>query len=256
MTVRKVLITTPDYPPNRVGGISTFVLNLESILKSLRVEYKVLVWTKPSELRKVDTSVYDIVFNAHFMAATVLKHKHMINFIHGGELLPYSPNFFKRLVKRTFHKRLMSFIEKSHFNVFISEFTFELFKSYSDKVDYSRDIIHHNCIDILQAKFYEKSLKDELILCCFARDVPHKNLAGVIKIFEFFNRHHPRGAKLYLTSDKGSENPRIINIANISDEERELIYQKSHLNLLLSLDHCEKGQVEGFGLTIDRKSVV
>lgn len=250
MPAKRVLVTTPDYPPTRIGGISTFVMNLEAILKKLHIDYDLLVWESISDLRDKKVESFDFVLNAHYMASRVIKHDKTINFIHGGELLPYSPHFAKRMIKRFAHKKLMSYIEDSYLNVFISEYTFDLFSRYASKVDYARDIIHHNCIDINEARLIEKSWEDELVLCCFARDVPHKNLNGVIKLFKFFNEYHPKGARLYLTSDKGSSHPKITNLSNPTNEQREEIYKNSHLNLLLSLDHSDKGQIEGFGLTV------
>ena len=138
MQAKKVLITTPDYPPHRIGGISTFVLNLEKILKKLSIEYELCIWNSLGELKVDNANQFDVIFNAHYMAATKIRHKKMINFIHGGELFPYSPNFFKRVIKTIGHKKLMSYIERSSFNIFISNYTFGLFESYVKQVDYAR----------------------------------------------------------------------------------------------------------------------
>ena len=110
-------------------------------------------------------------------------------------------------------------------------------------------MVFENCIEVDSAKFIEKDFNQKLILCCFVRDVPHKNIKGVIQLFKYLKEIHPFGATLYLTSDKFSDED-IHPLINLSDNSREQIYKAAHLNFLLSLDHSSRGHVEGFGLTV------
>lgn len=246
---KNILITTPDYPPDRVGGISTFVLNLEQVLSSMDIDYEVFVWRNINHIPK-NLSNYTHVINVHFHFLFKLNHPNMITFIHGGELLAYSSNVIKRIMKTILHKKMISVLAKSQKNVFISQFTQNLYQSNGGTLCYDRDIVYHNCINLNNSNFLEKEIHEEIILCCFVRDVPHKNIKGVLEVYRHLKRLHPKNIKLYLTSKVKTDDPNIIQLENISDTERELIYQKSHLNLLLSLDHSQKGNVEGFGLTV------
>lgn len=250
MLKARILLTTPDYPPKKIGGLSTFTLNLETNLKSMGLEYDLLVWNSLNELKGADFDSYDLVLNVHFMPALKIKNTKYINFVHGGEIFPYSPNLLKRLLKKIFQKKITQALTNATYNIFISESSFNIFKSLGKKIDYSRDLIYHNTIDLAGAKFIDKEWNQELQICCFARNVPHKNLNGCVELYKQLKKRHPFGAKLYITSDTDYGDPDIINLGNISDSEREEVLKRSHLNFLLSLDHSSKGQIEGFGLTV------
>jgi glycosyltransferase involved in cell wall biosynthesis len=250
MNNKKVLLTTPDYPPNRIGGISTFVINLEQILKKMNINYELFVWNNHSEIKEKDFSHYDLILNAHFVPAIYKNHSQMINFIHGGELLPYSKNIFKRLYKKINHKNILNSLYKAKYNVFVSEFSFNLFKNYTNSALYDRDIVAHNCIDISQAELLIKNWNEKLKITCFVRDVPHKNVNGVLKLFKKIKEAHAPGAELHITAEVNDTDKDIINISGIDDSSREAMYRSAHLNILLSLDHSKIGNVEGFGLTV------
>jgi len=246
--MNRVLITTPDYPPHKVGGISTFVINLEKVIKRLPCTYEVFVWNKPSDVREIDLSQYDLVINAHFHCLLFLNHSNMLTFVHGGELLSYSKNPIKRLLKWLGHKKILDSMKRSRHNIFISEFTFNLYRSLGAEADYCRDIVFHNCIDTELAEFVEKSFDNEITICSFVRDVPHKNVSGILKTFHAIKNRHPHKVSLYITADLAGEN--IFNISNCDNDKREEVLKTSHLNLLMSLDHTHIGNVEGFGLTV------
>jgi glycosyltransferase involved in cell wall biosynthesis len=172
----------------------------------------------------------------------------MITFVHGGELLSYSKNPLKHFLKRISHKKILKSLSRSRFNFFISDFTFKLYQQLGGVADYSRDFVFHNCIDTSQSEFINKDLEGEISLCSFVRDVPHKNIKGIIETFNLIKSKHPHKVTLYITSDCEGEN--IVNISNCDNEKRENILKTSHLNLLMSLDHSHRGNIEGFGLTV------
>lgn len=105
----KVLITTPDYPPRR-GGLSTFTLNIEDVLKEIGVEYDLLVWTGPKELKGLNYqsfSKYDFIFHIHSLSYQLLfplnyhsKTKNIL-FFHGSEILFKGRNPFLLLSKNS-----------------------------------------------------------------------------------------------------------------------------------------------------------
>lgn len=250
MNNRKILLTTPDYPPKRIGGISTFVINIETILRELNIDYELFVWSSRKDIINKNFSGYRLIMNAHFVPALYKNNTNTINFVHGGEILPYSQNIFKNLYKKMKHQKILKSLHSSKYNVFVSEFSFEIFKKFSVSTSYSRDIVAHNCINLEHQKFIKKEWTDKLQICCFVRDVPHKNIQGVLKLFKKINDVHPKGAQLHITSDVKVNGLDIVNISGVDENEKEKIYQKSHLNFLLSLDHSHKGNVEGFGLTV------
>lgn len=246
----KVLITTPDYPPQRIGGISTYVLNIEKVLESLKIEFKVFVWNSLSDLKSINLNEYSHIINAHFHALLKLDHPQMLTIVHGGELYSYSKNPFKKFLKSFLHKKILHSLTKSKKNIFVSEFSYNLFSELYGARDVSRDFVFHNCIDLGDSYFIEKNLEKEIHLCCFVRDVPHKNIAGTIELYKNLKKSHPHKVTLTITSNIITDDEDIISIPNATDEQREEVLKKSHLNILLSLDHGHIGNIEGFGLTV------
>ena len=250
-----VLITTPDYLP-KLGGLTTFTIGLEKVLNDLGIIYDILVWDSIGELKNCEHKRnYDQCLHVHFMAGHFLKHiksNKVINFIHGSEILFYSPNPIKRLAKMWMKRSLLKYIEKSYLNIFISEATKNLLTSQGHSGDYSRDITLHNCIDTLGARLASLNLEeDELRFICVARDVPHKNIEGALDLCTSALKILNKSIKLYVTAPLSSRGGVVVeNIQGIDNDELELLYQKSHFNILLSLDHSHKGFIEGFGLTV------
>lgn len=251
---KRILITTPDFPP-KLGGLSTYTVDLEKILKKINPNIDILVWTKYSEIKIEDHEMYDYIFNVNFLAGYIgnwPKSKN-INIFHGSEILFYSKNIFKRIYKKIFRYKIIQYFEASKKNIFISDFTLQKLKGLGFKVNYSRDFIMHNCIDIDGSKQFKKSieLQGRIKFCCIARDVPHKNLAGVVALLELLaSKYSSYQFELTLNSHSYTSSQIHINCTgNISNERREEIYKQSHFNVLLSLDHSECGYFEGFGLT-------
>lgn len=255
MAICKALLTTSDYLP-QLGGLTSFTLNLEASFRAIGFEYDLYHW-RAKERRKLDFKKYDLIFNVHYLGGylnhEIRRHPRVINFIHGSEILFTSPNLVKRWAKRILKRPQINYFEKSFRNIFISNCTYEKLKERGYQGDHSRDLIFHNCINTEHSKLNLRNIDDDtLLLSCIARDVPHKNLDGTITFAEKLNEISGKKIKLYLTSTKTSQNPNVevLNVLNISNEKRDEIYSKVHLNLLLSLDHSEKGFYEGFGLSI------
>lgn len=249
MNKRKpILLTTPDFPPNRLGGLATFAKQLSDCLIGLQIEHEVFNWKNINEARGKDYKNYDEIINVHFLPTLFYRNIPTINFIHGSEIIPHSPNFFKKIYKRFFYSKIIESISNAKFNIFISEFTQKLYQSYGGQISFDRDMVFHNCININGQELEKKSLDSQLKLCAFVRNVPHKNIQGIIELFNVFRKLHPSGAELYIPYSANDKN--IHNVTNCSDAEREEIYKISHLNLLLSLDHIHRGNIEGFGLTV------
>ena len=84
---KKVLITTPDYPP-LLGGLSTFSFQIEKVLKSLGFNCDLLVWEGIKDLKEKSKKLvaqYNTVFHIHFLGTSFLNldsGKHII-FYHG-----------------------------------------------------------------------------------------------------------------------------------------------------------------------------
>lgn len=250
-----VLITTPDYLP-KLGGLTTFTLNLEKVLTMMNVSYDVLVWNSINDLKKCEHQKrYDQCLHVHFMAGHFLqkvKSNKAINFIHGSEILFYSPNPIKRFIKKLMKNSLLKTLESSYLNVFISDFTKNKLMSKGLNQDYSRDLTLHNCIDTSHSFLSQVSIdEDELRFICVARDVPHKNLEGALNLCISALKALNKSVKLYVTAPLTSRGGVVVeNIQGIEDSELEKLYQKSHFNILLSLDHSGHGFFEGFGLTV------
>lgn len=256
MATPKILLTTSDYLP-LLGGLTSYTLNIENCLKTNNIKYDLWHW-RSSDDRKPDFNQYDIIFNVHYMGGLKLvgkinKKAKVVNFIHGSEILFTSPNPIKKIVKKFLKKFHIKYLERSYKNVFISEFTLETLVKQGLRKNYQRDMLVHNCINTENGELAEVNIDDEVIrLVSIARDVPHKNLLGVIKFSEILSQSSGKKIELYLTSDKTSQNPKVevLNVKNISNEKRDEILKKSHMNLLFSLDHSKLGFYEGFGLSI------
>jgi glycosyltransferase involved in cell wall biosynthesis len=251
----KVLLTTSDYLP-QLGGLTSFTLNIEACLKNLGIDYELLHW-RAEDKKQVDVSSFDIVLNIHYLGgylnSQIKNHPKVVNFIHGSEILFYSPNIVKRIIKRLLKSRQIDYFEKSFKNIFISDFTKEKLKSFGLKENFQRDLVFHNCIQVSSAKFHDNDLeKEELSVACIARDVPHKNLNGVLEFCRHLRKITNKKIVVYLTSDKSclDEGLEIKNVSNISNEKRDEILASVNFNMLLSLDHSHRGFYEGFGLSI------
>ena len=251
-----ILLTTSDYYPKK-GGLSTFTSNIEKVLLGLNIEYEVFHWKNRNEIQKISSvklQQYSHVINVHsqFCWEQNSFHHQTINFIHGSEALMTSPNFFKKTVKKFKRKNYFKKLEQSFFNIFISEMTFKKTISRGYTEDYSRDLIVHNCIDVSDARFFKKTLEQDWVMSCIVRDVPHKNLKGTVAFCESIQRQSGKKIELIVPRDAqvDSREITITKLDSESDECRNEAYQRSHFNLLFSLDHSEQGYYEGFGLTV------
>lgn len=251
----RVIITSPDYPP-KLGGLSTFASNIRKSLLSIGIRPDIFVWTSYSELKELkEYSGYDFALHIHYMAghsAPTIAKRH-INFIHGSEILFHSPNLVKKFVKNFLKRGMLDYLESAHFNFFISNFTKNKLtqKGYSSSC--ARDVVFHNCIDTVGAKRVTiQDMESVLRFVCVARDVPHKNMDGTIRFLERVQTMIPQDVELYVTAENRwkTSKVKVHSIKNITDEEREKVFQKSHYNILLSLDHSHLGFYEGFGLTV------
>tara|TARA_R110000868_G_scaffold132381_8_gene343331 strand:- start:6115 stop:7110 length:996 start_codon:yes stop_codon:yes gene_type:complete len=249
-TGKEISITTPDYPPNRLGGLATFSKTLVESLEHAGVKVNLTVWNKAHQVKSLDQTLtvnihsWPILYNSHQQC------RDSVNFIHAAELLPYSKNILKRIVKKIIHARFLKRLQLAKRNIFISQYALDLACKYGYHSDVTRDIIFHNRINLKGAEFINKTLNDdELTLCCFARDVPHKNILGTIKFAEDLATITNKKVTLYCGNTKHSSSKIDLRSRSYSDEEREDIYKQSHLNLIFSLDHSKIGNIEGFGLT-------
>ncbi|MBH48537.1 MAG: hypothetical protein CME71_10255 [Halobacteriovorax sp.] len=249
-TGKEIVITTPDYPPNRLGGLSTFSATLVNALESAGMNVNLMIWNKAHQLKNINGSNKIHIHSWPIMFMTDEECRSSINFIHAAELLPYSKNIVKRFFKKLNHQRYFRKLELAKKNIFISQFALDLACKYGYQLDVTRDVVFHNRIDLTGAEYIEKNISgDEIILCCFARDVPHKNIQGTIKFAEDLAQVSGKKVTLYCgQTNHTSHKVRVIS-KGYSDQERESIYKLSHLNLIFSLDHVKKGNIEGFGLT-------
>lgn len=250
-----ILITTSDYYP-QIGGLTSFTSNIAQALKNINCEYELFHWKKYSEIESYDQSKfekYELIINIHPMFSWLSSsgHEKMINFIHGSEILMTSPNVIKRIVKNINKKKYFKRLESSKLNFFISEFTKNKIVSKGYSQNYSRDFIFHNCINTENANRKKIYIDDIVKLVCVARDVPHKNIAGAVRLAEIIA--YISNKKVRLTLSPGiklsSSTIEIVNLKDFSDQERSKVYAESDFNLLLSKDHSELGFFEGFGLT-------
>lgn len=251
----KLLLTTPDYPP-QIGGLSTFCTNIERSLQRTQISYELLHWSSAKDFKNVNFRDYRKVIHVHPWGSVYASyygrhHTNYLNFYHGSEILFRGRDLMRTMAKKIIRPYALRVFQKADRNIFISEFTMNKLKQQGFKPDFSRDLIVHNSIDLRDAHFIEKSVEGHLALVAIGRDVPHKNLDGCVSFAELIKETHPElEITLYITSDRfKSNNIKIEPITNISDAEREQIYQKCHFNLLLSCDHSDRGYFEGFGLT-------
>jgi glycosyltransferase involved in cell wall biosynthesis len=258
---KKILLTTPDFPP-KLGGLSTFTVNIKNTFEILDYEVELFQWNSIKELR-VKSKAYAkrsadfaAIVNIHFQGGYFLRSvscKH-INFYHGSEILYYSSNIIKMIMKKLLKSRMNQYIAKSHLNLFIAKFTMSKLQELGLALDYGRDIILSNCVRIDQEVEYSLSnfKNTEIDFVCVARDVPHKNLLGCVEFCEQLATISNRKIKLFISTKENisSTKIKIVSINSISDQKREEIYKSAHFNLLLSLDHSNKGFYEGFGLTV------
>lgn len=253
-----ILITTPDYLP-QIGGLTTATLHLEQVLKNLGKEYRLLHWKNSQELFNFKSENYqdiDLVINIHFLFSVVTKFKieQTINFINGSEILFTSSNPFKKIFKLIKKQEYLRTLAKAKFNIALSSFSQELLADQGFRLDYSRDLIFHLCMPTDHSiSSPTKTLESaDWFFCCVARDVPHKNIDGAVKFCELVQKI--TGKKVHLTlmktNGRHSNSIELSEAESLSNENVNKIYQRSHFNLLLSLEQRKLGYVEGFGLTV------
>lgn len=252
-----ILLTTSDYLP-QIGGLTTFTQNIETVLKELKLEYKLFHWKSFKEIQNfssTELSQYSLILNIHpqFAWLSSSNHDRMVNFIHGSEILMTSPYLLKRLYKKIYKHNYFKKLERSYLNVFISEFTLSIAAANGFSTDYSRDLILHNCIDVKDAQFVKKEIKNKLSFSCIVQKSAHKNLSGSLKFCELVAE--VTGKEVELTVPKNSKisssKITIKELSSLDNLERDEAFREAHYNLLLlSHDHSQGGLVEGFGLTI------
>lgn len=258
-TSKKILLTTSDYPP-QIGGLSTFTLVIEGVLKKLNIGYDLIHWENLRILRKTtfNQKKYFMCINVHFLFSYYMRDYldgvPQINFFHGSEILFYSPNFIKRLGKKILKRKILKVIEGAVQNIFISQFTLEKMRNKGLGIRPSRDIVIHNQLLLEERKErVEKAIGNEIVFCVLARDVPHKNIKGCIELVRAIRKVYHKEARLLLPN-RLSEYTKKYNFIDSFDADKENekfeTLKRSHFNLLLSLDHSSSGFFEGFGLSI------
>lgn len=250
----KILLTTPDFPP-KLGGLSTFSQNIESSLKELGLDFDIFVWENLKELQEFSSSkLYEHAFHIHFFGHHYLKKisKSHVNFIHGSEILFTSPNLIKKIYKKLTKPFFLKTLMKASHNVFISDFTFNKLQSLGLKASYDRDIIFHNCINVEKSDRLIKDFDQGVFrFISVARDVPHENLESLLDIAKAVALETGKNIELYCSKELPSnELVKCIDISGVDDKERDELLSQAHFNLLLSLEHSDKGFYEGFGLTV------
>lgn len=250
-----ILITTSDYFP-QIGGLTSFTENIINVLKKMEIPFELFHWKNYGEIENYSEknfSKYELIINIHPMFCWLKKsgHEKMINFIHGSEILMTSPNPIKKIVKHILRKSYFKNLEKAKYNFFISNFTKCKIESLGFNVDYSRDVVFHNCIDVSKSIEKKYSPSRDLKLICIARNVPHKNIRGAINIAELLAMKTGRKTILTLSPEINlkSKLVEIKNLKDYSDEVRSDAYRNADFNLLMSEDHSHLGFFEGFGLT-------
>ena len=251
-----ILLTTSDYFP-RLGGLSTFTQNIEKVLVELGCEYKLFHWKSYNEIEELgveELSRYKLIINVHPQFAWLSKsnHEKMINFIHGSEILMTSPSLLKKIYKKINKQKYFNKLASCYLNIFISEFTLLKAAKVGLEVDYSRDLILHNCIDTQDAQYIAKNIESKLIFSCIVRNVAHKNLWGSVRFCELVSEVTGEKVKLLVpkNSNIASSIIEIQELSDSSDKKRDEAYKTSHFNLLLSEDQSTSGFFEGFGLTV------
>lgn len=256
MTKKKILVTTPDYPP-KLGGLATFSKNLVNLLEESEYEVKVFNWKSLSEVAKSYelNKDYDFFFHVHYLGGFLggFPASKSVNFCHGSELFFTSPNFLKRIVKKLTKFKTFEYFKDSYQNVFISKFTQDILLKSGFNMNYSRDLVFHNCVPLPKEVPKPKTIGTDgnIKLCSIARDVPHKNLNGAFELAEKLAIISKRTVQLSMTSNrfKSTDQVSYTDITGFSDDKIGEVYLASHFNILLSKNDSSKGFIEGFGLT-------
>ncbi len=250
-------MTSPHSPKER-GGLATFTANILQSLENLGLQAELVVFDSPNDQKLLMAlkKKRQLIINIHFMALYNSKKTEgrVVNFVHGSEICLTSPNPLKALYKKLFRNRFLNLLEQSFFNIFISEFTLKVAAKQGLNIDYSRDLIIPNAIAMSEGDslLRRKDLtEDRLVLSCIARDVPHKNIDGVVLFCELLARVAGKQVELWLAPDCRRKSTEIdICYIDGSDSSRDELYRRAHLNLLLSLDQQNRGFFEGFGLVV------
>ncbi len=252
---KSILLTTPEYPPSKPGGIATLSKAVVDALRANGADVEVGLWTKPKQITRLVKPYHTNLIHSHYWPTVWLSKEdraRSINLIHGAELLTYSKNIATKLLKNLTKPYVNKCIEQAKANIFISQFSFETACRLGLKANYERDIIFPNRIDL--SDIHRPVIKpldgvDEIRLCCFARDVPHKNIKGTIRFAEILSKVANKKVTLRLGPGDYSSEIIKINCKIVRDDQRDDIYRGSHFNLIFSLDQSERGNFEGFGLT-------
>lgn len=252
-----ILLTTPDYIP-KLGGLTTFAVNVENVLKDLGIEYELFHWKDYHEVinypqDKLDQFDYIINIHSGFHQYMKKSKSPVINFILGAEILFYSPNLIKRLVKKIMKGKSLNRLASARFNIFISNFTLQTLINKGLEPDYSRDLIFHPMIETKINKCIIKNLNEDVLkFICVARDVPHKNFSGALKFCEDFQEISGKKVEFITITNRvfKSDKIKVTSIVNSNNQDRDKLFSESHFNLLFSLDHSYKGFFEGFGQTV------
>jgi hypothetical protein len=132
-------------------NLAIFLAQVEELLSELQLKYEVFLWKDDVEITRFKQNnlyKFEMVINIHsqFCWQSGLKHPMMINFIHGDKV---QDDFTKSRV--SFLNKLWgnnySPMEKTHFNIFVSE---EILKNSIQNgflVNYSRDLIINEMSD-------------------------------------------------------------------------------------------------------------
>ncbi|PIP91648.1 MAG: hypothetical protein COW01_01595 [Bdellovibrionales bacterium CG12_big_fil_rev_8_21_14_0_65_38_15] len=252
---KNVLLTTPEYPPHQLGGIATLSKTIVDALEAEGCTVTIFVWRKPQEVNQAIKNFQGHLIHAHYWPSLWIASKdkkRSINIIHGAELLTYSKNPLIHFIKKRTKKYSNRALEQACANIFISQFSLDKAEQLGMKINYSRDILFPNRIDLTDVKMTKaSSLKDsdEIKLCCFARDVPHKNIQGTIYFSELLADISKKKVSLRLGPGQYRSTKIEINCEVVKNEQRDQIYKDSHFNCIFSLDQSHIGNVEGFGLT-------
>ncbi|HXH73677.1 MAG TPA: glycosyltransferase [Bacteriovoracaceae bacterium] len=248
-----LLLTTPDYLP-KLGGLCTHTLNVEKVLKELSIPYELFNWKNYQDIlsfpqSKLDKFEYILNIHSGFCMHAPKSKAKVINFICGAEILFYSPNMLKHLIKQITRKKGLIRVEEAQNNIFISDFTFQTLIQKGLKPDYARDLIFHMCVDTNGHRFLPKDWDSPLKFICVARNVPHKNFVGAIKFCEYVQEVGKRPVEFITVTDTvfKSDKIKITSHINPDNAERDELLKEAHINLLLSLDHSKTGFFEGFG---------
>lgn len=258
MKKRKVIITTPDYPP-KLGGLSSFSRNLYELLCQMNLDVEIFEWSAKSLISKSRLIIpeADLYIHVHFMGGLLgnFPRSKSINFCHGSEILFTSPNPILKIIKKLGKFRGIKYFEESLCNFFISNFTKNKLSELGLRTHYGRDFILHNNIpvkEILEIPVKSYGKDGRIQLCSIARDVPHKNLNDSYMFCLYLHKLTNLQIDFFVTSDRFTSKVgvEVHSLVDKTDDEISEVYKKSDLNLLLSKDNSLNGFFEGFGLTI------